>query len=480
MNYLTITGGVPLCGKIDIQGSKNAVLPILAACLPGNGTCTVENCPKIRDVEDSLDILQRLGCRVGWKGNAVQINAENVGEFSIIGSKASRIRSSVLFLGALLGKMGRASLPLPGGCAIGSRPVDLHIEALSQLGAVFTVNQVIEARADTLYGCTVRLSLPSVGATENLILAAVQAKGETVIENAAREPEVDELCSFLNLRGARIRRKRDGSIRIEGVRELGGAVYRMGADRIVAGTYMMAAAAAGGKIVIRNFPHRELKAVTSVLEQAGVLFKRKNRAMEIQSEGRLQAVPYTETAPYPGFPTDLQSPLMAVLCRAKGESRICETLFERRFQTAEELLRMGACIETEGCCARICGVDAIYPAHLTAPDLRGGAALVIAALQADGSSVIAGTQYIERGYEDICRDLQLLGADIRRGNSLPAKRQTDNTEQTEKGQKVQIENEEEKTHKTKDDPAAVSGSSCCSASYSRISFSGQEYQNIRK
>lgn len=414
MSAIEVTGGISLQGEIEIQGSKNAVLPILAACMPGDGICTIENCPRITDVTDTLEIMRRLGCRVRHEGGTVRIDASGVREFEIGGDEAARIRSSVLFLGALLGRMKKAVLPHPGGCAIGARPIDLHIAVLRQLGARFYLEEKITADAGDMKGGRVRLAMPSVGATENAILAAVTAPGETRISHAAREPEVDELCEFLRRRGADIERAGNGDIRIQGGRRLGPVRYRMKPDRIVAGTYLLAAAATRGRIGISDFPSEELDALLAVLCGMGVSVRSAESEIRLEAKRPLRAVPYLETAPYPGFPTDLQSPLMAALCRARGESRICETIFENRFRTAKELERMGAKIRTEGNCAVVKGFPALAPAQLSAPDLRGGAALVIAALQANGRSVIRNTEYIERGYEDICRDLRALGADIRR------------------------------------------------------------------
>ncbi len=413
LGSLEITGGVPLHGEICIQGSKNAVLPILAACILGEGVCIIENCPQIRDVADTLEIMRYLGCRVQCAGKTVQIDASRVDAFEIGGEEAGRIRSSVLFLGALLGRMKKAVLPLPGGCAIGERPIDQHIAALRQLGARFYLEEKITADAVNLRGGRVCLSIPSVGATENAILASVLAPAETLIEHAAREPEVDELCGFLVKRGAQISRTAEGDIRILGGNKLGPARYRMKPDRIVAGTCLLAAVATRGTVAIRDFPCRELEALTEVLRDMGVSVVCGENRIEISAGRPLCAVPYLETAPYPGFPTDLQSPLTAVLCRARGESRICETIFENRFRIVPELQKMGAKIRIDGRCAVIKGLPALTPAKLAAPDLRGGAALVIAALQANGTSVIRNTEYIERGYEDICRDLRLLGAKIR-------------------------------------------------------------------
>lgn len=413
LGSLEITGGVPLHGEIRIQGSKNAVLPILAACILGEGVCVIENCPQIKDVADTLEIMRHLGCQIQCAGNTVQIDASGVSTFETGGEEAARIRSSVLFLGALLGRMGKAVLPLPGGCAIGERPIDQHIAALRQLGARFYLEEKITADAADLRGGQVYLGMPSVGATENAILASVPAQGETTIFHAAREPEIDELCEFLRRRGAQISRTPEGDLRILGGRRLGAVRYRMKPDRIVAGTYLLAAVATRGQVAISDFPCQELNALTTVFHDMGVSTICGEDRIEVNAERPLRALPYLETAPYPGFPTDLQSPLMAVLCRARGESQICETIFENRFRTIPELQKMGARICAEGRCAVVKGVPALVPAGLAAPDLRGGAALVIAALQADGTSVIRNTGYIERGYEDICRDLRALGAEIR-------------------------------------------------------------------
>ena len=452
--FLEVAGGAPLCGEIEIQGSKNAVLPVLASCMLGDGLCVIENCPAIGDVDDLLRMMEMLGCSAVREGNTVRIDASAMEGYEIDGAEAGRIRSSILFLGPLLGKMGRAALPLPGGCAIGARPVDLHLETLRRLGAEFEVGDKILAWTGTLRGCRMVLSFPSVGATENAVLAAVLAEGETVIANAAQEPEIDELCSFLNLRGARIARREDGALQIRGVRRLKPVRYRMHADRIVAGTYLLAVAAAGGDVYIRNFPHGQLDAVLHVLREMGMSVYPEYRGCRkgmilsesVDREGGYSSgdgelcvcgcadsdpeigrdcmglrvcgrakypVPRVTTAPYPGFPTDLQSPLMAVLSGVKGRSCICEQIFESRFRTADELKKMGARILVDGNCAWIDGAPPLHGARLAAPDLRGGAALVIAALASRGRSVIGGTEYIERGYEDICRDLAGLGADIR-------------------------------------------------------------------
>ncbi|MCC8065568.1 MAG: UDP-N-acetylglucosamine 1-carboxyvinyltransferase [Clostridiales bacterium] len=418
MNYLKVAGGTPLCGEITVQGSKNAALPILAACLLGNGPCVIENCPRIQDVEDTLTILRTLGCEAVREGTTVSVNASSLDKDTICGVEAARIRSSVLFLGALLGKIGKAVLPYPGGCAIGTRPIDIHLEALEHFGVCFVGRNKKEggehriiAQAEHLHGAGIELAMPSVGATENAVLAAVLADGNTRIRRAAREPEVDELCRFLNLRGADIVREPDGDIWIHGKKTLSPVRYRLNADRIVAGSYLLAILTCKGSARIRNFPCQELGSLLQIVKQMGADVQA-DGLVSMQSQPR--AVDYVETAPYPGFPTDLQSPLMAVLCTAKGRSRIRETVFENRFRTAVQLGKMGARIETEGDCARIEGIAYLKGADVYAPDLRGGAALTVAAAGAHGITRIRGYEYISRGHEDICRDLKSLGADIRR------------------------------------------------------------------
>lgn len=428
MKYLEVRGGRPLSGTVRIQGSKNAVLPILTACLLGDGGCVIQNCPVIRDVKDHLSIMCSLGCEVHRTGNTVTVNAEKMKKYEIKREEAARIRSSVLFLGALLGKMGKVLIPRPGGCAIGARPIDLHLYALESLGAqtfiqseistedadVYSYSgQWVQMKTEHLRGTEIKFSFPSVGATENAILAAVMADGETIIYNAAQEPEIDEVCTFLNLRGAQIRRLKNGSIRIRGVRQLKPITYQMKADRIVAGTYLLAAAATGGQIRIPDYPWSENKALLSALAQMGVHYTEEHGEIELLEGGIREQIPYLPTAPYPGFPTDLQSPFMAAVCRVQGTCTIHERLFENRFATAAELKKMGADITVEGYRAVISGVHTLHTAVLCAPDLRGGAALVIGALQAEGCTQIRNAEYIDRGYEDICRDLKYLGADIR-------------------------------------------------------------------
>ena len=420
MKSLKIKGGKPLSGKIHIQGSKNAVLPILAASLLGEGPVVIENCPVIGDVKDTLQIMEKLGCIICRKEEFVCVDASLADGFVIEKEQASRIRSSVLFLGALLGKIKKAVLPWPGGCAIGERPIDLHLEALRELGAIIEEYRqpgreqgeknagVLRADGKRMHGAAIQLRFPSVGATENIILAAVTLPGETIVEHAAREPEVDQLCEFLSLRGADIKREAD-TIRIRGGAVLKPICYRMQADRSVTGTYLLATAASRGAITILNFPNG-LDALLLLLKKMGGEIQTKDQSLTFIMRRRACAAGFVETAPYPGFPTDLQSPLMAVLAGADGSSVLKENLFENRFKTAEELIRMGAQITVNGNCAGITGCDRLHGSRVKASDLRGGAALAIAALQASGITTVTGLEYVERGYEDIARDFRLLGA----------------------------------------------------------------------
>ena len=323
LRHITIAGGKPLYGQIKIQGSKNAVLPVLTSCILGEGICQIDNCPRISDVEVTLRLLEAVGCRVVRRENTVAVDASQV-TCCGIPEEASSIRSSILFLGALVGRCRAARLPFPGGCAIGARPVDLHIASLKKLGVRFEEDGKLAADGRELCGAKVTLPFPSVGATENIILASVLAPGRTLIRNAAREPEIDELCGFLNLRGAKTTRREDGSICIEGVRKLRAVSYSMRPDRIVAGTYLLAAAAAGGRVRLQGASMPGLESLSAVLRKMGVHIKLEHGSCELVSNGRIQAVPYVETAPYPGFPTDLQSPLLAALAGAGGESLIRE------------------------------------------------------------------------------------------------------------------------------------------------------------
>lgn len=412
VRYIEIAGGKPLRGRITIQGSKNAVLPILTSCLLGEGICQIDNCPRISDVTVTLRLLEAAGCKVIQEGRTVWIDTSDVCRSRIPSEEASHIRSSVLFLGALIGRCRQASLPMPGGCAIGIRPVDLHMKALTALGVRFEGEDDLTADGNMLHGADIHFSYPSVGATENSILAAVLAPGRTRITGAAREPEIMELCRFLRLRGADIRNDGQGTIVIDGVSSLKPAYYRMQADRIVTGTYLIAAAAAGGDVQIANFPTYGLELPLQILKETGARIEQKEESCRVISSQSPKAIPYLETAPYPGFPTDLQSPMLALLAGAEGVSCVRETIFENRFRVVSELRKMGADIEAQGDRVIIKGKEKLTGSQVDTPDLRGGAALVTAGLCASGLTRIGQIEYIERGYEDICRDLRMLGGDL--------------------------------------------------------------------
>lgn len=414
MEYLEIEGGRALAGEVCIQGSKNAVLPILSAALLNQGVTVLKNCPKIIDVAYMLEILRELGCKVRWEGELLLVDASSVRETCAPREYAEKMRSSIILLGSLLGRMGEAFLPYPGGCVIGERPIDFHIEALRKMGAEFCEDEEgLRALCDRPRGARIQLSFPSVGATENVILLAVLAEGTTVLKNAAREPEIWELCRFLNSLGAKIQGAGTSRIVITGVKSLHDGEFTIMPDRIVAGTYMLLAAAAGGKVILRNPPLEQLGSLRKVLAAMGAGWERQGEGLLIWGLGRPKSVTEVCTEPYPGFPTDLQSPLMAALCLARGESRIRENLFEARFKIVEELRKMGAQIETSEREAAIRGVERLHGADLYARELRGGAALVLAAAAAEGRSRVFGCSYINRGYENIIRDLQGLGVMVK-------------------------------------------------------------------
>lgn len=413
LECVEIRGGKPLYGTVNIQGSKNAVLPMLAGCVLHAGVSRLEHCPRIQDVEDSILLLEALGCRVWWEGTCLAVDAARITTEKIPEAIGGKMRSSILFLGALLGRLGRACLPYPGGCVLGARPIDLHLLGLKGMGvSIQDTGSCIRAEG-RLKGAEIFLRFPSVGATENLILAAVLAEGETVIRNAAREPEIGELCRFLQEKGADIRILPDGEVRILGKASLEDSRHELAADRIVAGTYLLAGAVTGGRITLERMPFSHMEAVCEAFQRAGIALERDGERLTVDGSGGYQGIGLLETAPYPGFPTDLQSPMMTLLSTARGDSRIRETIFESRFKTAAQLQKMGARIELKGNEAVICGVPRLRGARVEAFELRGAAALVLAGLQAEGVTRIRGCQFIHRGYERIFETLRELGADIR-------------------------------------------------------------------
>lgn len=415
MGKLVIDGGKKISGKIRVQGAKNAVLPILAAAVTADGESVIRNCPCLRDVVKTGLVLQRLGCSVKREGSTVIVNTSGMCDCRICEDLMREMRSSIVFLGAIISRCKRAVVSMPGGCPIGLRPIDLHLKALRELGVdIEEEHGYIKCSAEKIRGGNIHLDFPSVGATENVMLAAVRANGRTTISNAAREPEIADLGSFLNRMGARVNGAGSGIITIDGVEKLHGAEYTIMPDRIVAATYLAASAITGGEICLESVNPQDMGAMLHVLKEMGVRLRcEKDRIIQSAPE-RLKSVHTIRTMPYPGFPTDIQSPFMSLASLAKGTSVFVENIFENRFQHVDELTRMGADIKAEGRSAVVRGVKSLEGANVVARELRGGAALVVAALAAEGTTVVSGTEFIDRGYESIEKYLGDCGAVIRR------------------------------------------------------------------
>lgn len=418
MSYVKIIGGTPLHGEVKVQGSKNAVLPILAATLLSEEEIEIENCPRIADVEAMLSLLAHLGVSFYWKEHSLCIRAAHIDEIEIRKEDTELTRASILILGAMLGRMGEVKIAYPGGCAIGKRPIDYHLDGFRKLDVIVKEEDSgLLCQGVHLMGTTIILPFPSVGATENLMLAAVLAKGTTCIMNAASEPEIKELGCFLIKAGAKISGVGTSQINIEGVEKLSGCTYHLGSDRIVAGTYLVAAAATRGDIVLKADCRKQLCAVFSILEEMGADLHyedmdSREEHIYLKMQKRPRGIEKVSTGVYPVFPTDLQSPFMAALSLADGISMIEENIFENRFSTAKELNKMGADIIIEGKRAYITGKKCLYGTDIMAPDLRGGAALVIAGMAAEGVTKIGQIEYINRGYENYYENLRNLGAHI--------------------------------------------------------------------
>lgn len=416
MGKFVVEGKNPLLGEIKVQGAKNAVLPILAATILADGECVLHNVPDLRDVSKTELVLRRLGCPVKREGHDLTVKPAELCSCRICEDLMREMRSSIIFLGAVISKCREASVSMPGGCPIGLRPIDLHLKGLRDLGVEISEEHgYINCRAKKLVGCEIHLDFPSVGATENIILAAVYAEGRTTVQNAAREPEIIDLASFLNKMGARITGAGTGTIYIEGVKEpLHGTEYTIMPDRIAAATYLAAAAATDGELLLTGTEPKHMGAMLHVLNEMGMKLKVFGDTIHIKHGKRLSGVHMLRTMPYPGFPTDIQSPFMAVAALAEGTSVFTENIFENRFQHVDELIRMGADIKVAGRSAVIRGVKNLYGANVVARELRGGAALVIAALAAEGRSEIGGIEYIDRGYEAFEKQLSSCGGIIRR------------------------------------------------------------------
>lgn len=415
MSRYIINGGNRLVGETRVQGSKNSVLPILAATILVKGESVIKNCPDITDVDATIKILRHLGCKVTRDGHNVIVDSTDVINYDIPDDLMREMRSSVVFLGAIIGRMGKASLSTPGGCEIGLRPIDLHLDAIQRFG-VNIREEYAKIEFETinrLEGTNIPLSFPSVGATENIILTACTAKGTTVITNAAREPEISDLADFLNSCGARISGTGEGTVIIEGVEKLHSVEYRVIPDRIVAATYMSAAAMTHGKIHLTNVIPAHIAPVIPVFEEAGCDITVNASTLTLTAPASLSSVRTIRTMPYPGFPTDMQAPVMAMMTVCGGTSVIIETIFESRYKHVSELLRFGAKIRVDGRMAVIEGVNMLTGASVIASDLRGGAALVLAGAAAQGTTSVDDIKFISRGYEDISGVLSALGCDIR-------------------------------------------------------------------
>ncbi len=411
-----IHGQKRLNGEIEVHGSKNSALPILAASALVNGVSEIHNCPRLSDVDAAINILLHLGCKVARDGHTVTVDSTGMQGFEIPDDLMREMRSSVVFLGAILGRTGQVKLSAPGGCEIGLRPIDLHISAMEQLGAVLdeTTGRLEFSVPRGLTGARITLSFPSVGATENIMIAAATAKGRTVLTNAAREPEISDLADFLNGCGARIHGAGDSTVIIDGVERLTGTTHTVIPDRIAASTYLLAGAMTQGRICVKEIIPAHLGALLPVLKEAGCDITVSGRWICLSAPPRLHRVKMTRTMPYPGFPTDVQAPLSAMLTIADGTSVIIENIFESRYKHAGELIRFGAKISVEGRMEVIEGVPFLTGAQTVAPDLRGGFALILAGLAARGETTVRGVEHIDRGYEAPELILQSLGADVKR------------------------------------------------------------------
>ncbi len=416
MSAFVINGGRRISGSIRVQGSKNSVLPILAATVLVNGVSVIHNCPDLSDTAGTVKILKNLGCSVLREGNSIIVDSTDITSSEIPENLMREMRSSVIFLGAILGRTKTAVISTPGGCEIGLRPIDLHIYAMKQLGVDIAddYGKLICSAPDGLIGKKITFSFPSVGATENAILASVTAKGTTTIVNAAREPEIIDLCEFLNKCGGEIYGAGESVITVKGKERLYPCEYSVICDRIACATYLIAGAVTGGDVVLENTNPEHLNAIIPPLEEAGCRINVRCKEIHLKAPRRVNRIDKIITQPYPGFPTDAQAPFTTLVCVAKGTSVIVENIFESRFKHIPELVRMGAKIRMEGRVAVIDGVERLYGAEVVSPDLRGGAALVLAGLCADGVTTVKNTRFIDRGYEDFENNLSMLNADVRR------------------------------------------------------------------
>ena len=413
MEQYIIKGGIPLVGEVEIAGAKNAALPILSAAIMSDETVTLENLPDVNDINVLIEAIEKIGARVSRVDrHTVKINGSSIRNCSVDYESIKKIRASYYLLGALLGKYKEAEVPLPGGCNIGSRPIDQHLKGFRAIGANVSISRGnIVAKCERMHGSHIFLDVVSVGATINIMMAASRAEGRTIIENAAKEPHVVDAANFLNSMGADIKGAGTDVIRIRGVQSFHGCTYSIVPDMIEAGTYMFAAAATKGDVVLKNVIPKHLEAITAKLNEIGCEVEEGGDSVRVVASKRAQRT-HVKTLPYPGYPTDMQPQISAVLALAQGTSIVTESIFENRFKYVDELSRMGANIKVEGNTAIIDGVNQLTGARVSSPDLRAGAALVIAGLAADGFTIVDDIVYIQRGYEDFDVKLRALGAEI--------------------------------------------------------------------
>lgn len=416
MSKLLVTGKHRLSGETYVQGAKNSALPVLAATILTKGENVIFNCPELSDIEASTRILRYLGCEVERCDHTMIVRADGVNRYDIPDELMRKTRSSIVFLGAVLARTGKAKLSFPGGCEIGPRPIDMHLKALREMGAVIKEKHgyLVCSAPSGLKGTKIALSFPSVGATEDIMIAACLAQGTTTITNAAREPEISDLAEYLNKCGAKIYGAGEGVIVIDGVHSLNGTQHSIIPDRIVAATLMSCAATTGSEVTLKGIVTGHLASVIPVFEEAGCIVTSSEGNLKFSAPQRLSSMKTVRTMPYPGFPTDAQAPMLAASCVAEGTTVFVENIFENRYRHTSELVRMGASIKTVGKVAVIEGVNTLYGASVTATDLRGAAALVVAGLCAESETEISGVEYLERGYENLELVLSSLGAEIKK------------------------------------------------------------------
>ena len=415
MSKYIIRGGTPVAGDIRIKGAKNSVLTLLAACILADGKVTLHDCPHISDVNTMLAILERLGCRTSRTGDDVTVDSAGISGDKIPGGLASELRSSIFLLGSLLSRLKKAKVAYPGGCEIGLRPIDIHLAGLRELGVrIVEKHGYIDCDSTRAHSADIMLDLPSVGATENLVMTCVFLKGVSIIRNCAKEPEIVDLQNFLNAMGAKVSGAGTGVITIEGVEKLHGVEYTPIPDRIVAGTWLIGAAICGGELTLSNVNPEHLSSLIAKLPKSTCKITCARDKINIICNGRCESIPKVETTYYPGFPTDLQTQILTLQTVSDGTSVVVENIFETRFKTVPELLKMGADVTVNGRTAVVRGVRSLNGARVSATDLRGGASLVLAGMCAQGETVIDNIYHIDRGYEDLTSVLSSIGVNIKR------------------------------------------------------------------